>query len=305
MPIIRSNDKDSFSPFFDFLARYVRKLHSDRYIKNWMKTNQGKSFLDMIGASDVAYVITILKNNWAMWSHDPTDENATAPTAPLFTRGENKKRTYGKTTMSKQGLEYYRKGVKNWSKILKNKEDPIFNSIKSNWETWLQDDSAQVDSTGWRRKNLRSLLGMRDGEDGWGGNQDEDDIAAGTEEEEEERFCYDSDGDVGYISTMGGGRNAARGGHHGTENEEGSEDEVDEDASRKRPHDDVEGDDDSGEEDNRKPAAVEKNSEVIKGKGRKRGVTPAGNGSDKVHNTRRNRNTDAAGPADEDGNYKI
>lgn len=89
------------------------------------------------------------------------------------------------------------------------------------------------------------------------------------------------------------------------ENEEGSEDEVDEDASRKRPHDDVEGDDNSGEEDNRKPAAVEKNSEVIKGKGRKRGVTPAGNGSDKVHNTRRNRNTDAAGPADEDGNYKI
>ena len=73
MPFMKVQDEINLYPLFDFLARYVRKLHSDRHIKTTLSSNPGMSFLDMIGASDIAYAICVLKNNYAFWSYDPTD----------------------------------------------------------------------------------------------------------------------------------------------------------------------------------------------------------------------------------------
>jgi hypothetical protein len=59
--------ENNFKPIFDFFARYVRKLHSDRHIKSTLSSSPGMSFLDMISPSNVAYIALILKNSKAMW----------------------------------------------------------------------------------------------------------------------------------------------------------------------------------------------------------------------------------------------
>ena len=71
------------------------------------------SFLDMIGASDMAYIICLIKNSIEVWKYDPSDTTKTMP-KPLFTRGESKKRAFGKTTMSDDGMKYFKKGISNW-----------------------------------------------------------------------------------------------------------------------------------------------------------------------------------------------
>jgi hypothetical protein len=40
-----------------FLAKYVRKTHSDSEIKRELKSNEGMSFLDLITPSDIAFWI--------------------------------------------------------------------------------------------------------------------------------------------------------------------------------------------------------------------------------------------------------
>ena len=84
------DDVEGFAPIFDFIARYVRKVHSDRHIKSTLSSSPGMSFLDMIGPSDIAYVVTVLKNSKAAWLHDTADKTAAIPKS-LFTRGESKK----------------------------------------------------------------------------------------------------------------------------------------------------------------------------------------------------------------------
>ena len=52
---------------YEFIARYVRKVHPDSIIKKDLSENMGVSFIDMITPSDIAYVICLLKNGKDMW----------------------------------------------------------------------------------------------------------------------------------------------------------------------------------------------------------------------------------------------
>ncbi len=53
---------------FNIIARYVRKVHSDEHIRKvLMRYNAGRSFLDIIGPSDIAYIVSIIKNSKGMW----------------------------------------------------------------------------------------------------------------------------------------------------------------------------------------------------------------------------------------------
>jgi hypothetical protein len=54
-----------------FFARYVSKVYSDSDIKTDLKNNEGLSFVDRITRSDIAFVISVLKNGRDVW-----DQNA-------------------------------------------------------------------------------------------------------------------------------------------------------------------------------------------------------------------------------------
>ena len=151
------------------------------------------SFLDMIGPSDIAYVVTVLKNSKAAWLHDTADKTAAIP-KPLFTRGESKKRVFGNTTMNKDGQDYFKEGVKNWKKVF----DPTstgFSNLKSEWEQWLKDEGSAVNTDTWRRKNIGSLLAVRVQRNQGGGDGDEEE--SGGEGVNVIEWEYDSDGELG------------------------------------------------------------------------------------------------------------
>ena len=55
---------------YDFFARYVRRVHSDDFIRKALLKTPKTSFVDIIGPSDIAYVISIIKNSGEVWSQD-------------------------------------------------------------------------------------------------------------------------------------------------------------------------------------------------------------------------------------------
>jgi hypothetical protein len=42
---------------FNLIARYVWKAHSDEHIRKVIHYNAGRSFLNIIGPSDIAYIV--------------------------------------------------------------------------------------------------------------------------------------------------------------------------------------------------------------------------------------------------------
>jgi hypothetical protein len=55
---------------FNLIARYVRKVHLDEHIYKVIRYNTGRSFLNIIGPSDIVYIILIIKNSKGMWDQD-------------------------------------------------------------------------------------------------------------------------------------------------------------------------------------------------------------------------------------------
>jgi len=180
------------------LARYVRKLHSDRYIKKTLAANPGESFLELIGPSDVAYVICLLKNSIGVWNHDPATTEA-GPPKPLYTRGENMKREFGRTAWSDEGMDYYNETLKVWKKMF-DRRNAFYNILSGGWDAWLQDAASNLNPNGWTRKDLGRLLATRDV-----GNMDEREDGCGTDGEIE----YDSEDEgapmIGLGQRRGGG----------------------------------------------------------------------------------------------------
>ena len=51
---------------FNLIARYVWKVHSDEHTHKCLRYSAGRSFLDVIGPGDIAYIISIIKNSKGM-----------------------------------------------------------------------------------------------------------------------------------------------------------------------------------------------------------------------------------------------
>ena len=87
----------------NFLARYDCSVHADRYFRKILLNHPGGTYLDIITPSDIAYVISVIKNSAHLWllkredTRDETDYDHIT-LKPLFTAGKKKKRTFGTTT---------------------------------------------------------------------------------------------------------------------------------------------------------------------------------------------------------------
>ncbi len=106
---------------YDFIARYVRKVCPDSLITKGMRAMPGYTFLDLILPSDVAYVISLLKNGRGMWDMEIERRDTArrgeiqteAKARPLFTGGKGKNKELGKNLWTKEGIKYYNMGEKN------------------------------------------------------------------------------------------------------------------------------------------------------------------------------------------------
>ena len=111
---------------FNLIARYVRKVHSDEHIRKVILYNAGRSFLDIIGPSDIAYIVSIIKNSKGMWDQDirvrelgaEAMGNPEKKLKPLFTSGGDQKKTQGKSLWNLDGMKYFHRAEKNGSRFM-------------------------------------------------------------------------------------------------------------------------------------------------------------------------------------------
>ncbi len=106
---------------YKFLARYARKVHPDTDIKKDLKNNEGFLFIYRITPSDIAFVISILKNGCDIWDQTMKMKQLGAVVHGeretrlrlLFTGGKGEKKEQGMSLWSVEGLKYFRRAEKN------------------------------------------------------------------------------------------------------------------------------------------------------------------------------------------------
>ncbi len=105
---------------FHLIARYVQKVHSDEHIHKVIHYSAGRTFLDIIGPSDIVYIVSIIKNSKGMWDQDIQMQelgaeamgNPEKKLKPLFTGGSCQKRTQGKSLWNLKGMKYFHRAEK-------------------------------------------------------------------------------------------------------------------------------------------------------------------------------------------------
>jgi hypothetical protein len=112
---------------FNLIARYVRKVHSDEHIRKVLiRYNAGRSFLDIIGPSDIECIVSIIKNSKGMWDMDiqmwelgeEAKENPEKKLKPLFISGSGQKRTQTKSLWNLEGMKYFHQVGKNGRRFM-------------------------------------------------------------------------------------------------------------------------------------------------------------------------------------------
>ena len=187
----------------EFLAGFVRLVHADRYYKSLLIENRGSSYLDIITASDIAYVVSLIKNSDNVWLKTKTPDGDLVKS--LFTSGKGIKRVYGVTTWKKTGMQYYREVMESWKNAFhKNHSD--CKTIRKHWDKWIESkDGGRIFMLGdeHTKKTAYKVLATRSEECI---EEDDDDV------DDSEEFEYESDPEENsYILSNWNRKNDGRG----------------------------------------------------------------------------------------------
>jgi hypothetical protein len=158
-------DEDEIDGLFDFFARYVRKVHSDEFIRKGLKLSGGASFIDVIGPNDIAYVIAVFKNSKDMWDQDirmresgrDAMGNPEKKMTPHFTSGGGQKCVQGKSLWNKEGMNYFREAEREWKEIYDSKEN--MKVLYNGWENWIVTKGKEINVSDGSRKTFHYVMG--------------------------------------------------------------------------------------------------------------------------------------------------
>ena len=140
---------------FEFLLNYVRRFKSDKDWRKLLKKNPEKPFLLFVTPSDIAFILSLIKNGLGMWEQGRRlQENPTRvekKALPLFTKGEGQKRESGRTIWNNEGLNLYYTAERNWKKVYSDKDE--LSDLFNKWERWEPEDKSRKNPvrTYWRR----------------------------------------------------------------------------------------------------------------------------------------------------------
>jgi hypothetical protein len=144
-PDILANEPDLTKVgVYDFLGKYVRWVHSNQFICMALKVSPQASYVDIIGPSDIAYVIAIIKNSGEMWDQDirmkELGDKAMGKQEKkmrlLFTQGDGQKRTKGESLCNKEGMKFFSSAEEKWKEIYNNQES--MSVVYNKWEKWIR-----------------------------------------------------------------------------------------------------------------------------------------------------------------------
>ena len=200
MDVLQAKDADIDS-MLDFIARYVRKVHTDKYIRSSMKTMPGQMFLEFIGPSNIAYLLAVFKNGQVVWDQEiqiRDGEPAQKKLKPLFSTGDGKKREVGKSLWNNHFSPshryphyyyYYSIGKSLWNnegrRYFDDMERKWINNYKSKaammrlykrWDDWIETKGKEIRVGDGSKKTFHSVMGTwhdkNDDETGGGTNDD-------------------------------------------------------------------------------------------------------------------------------------
>jgi hypothetical protein len=115
-PDILANEPDiTKDRVYDFWGRYVRRVHSNQFIHMALKVTPQASYVDIIGPSDIVYVIASIKNKIEMWDQDirikKLGDKAMGKQEEkmqsLFTQEDGQKQTKGESLWNKEGMRFF------------------------------------------------------------------------------------------------------------------------------------------------------------------------------------------------------
>jgi hypothetical protein len=94
-----------------------------------LRNNEGLSFIDIISPSDLAFVISVIKNGWDVWDQKIRMKELGAAVhgeqevkvRPLFTEGTGKKKEQGKSLWSDEGMKYFQRAEKHVERYIRTK----------------------------------------------------------------------------------------------------------------------------------------------------------------------------------------
>ncbi len=120
--------------------------------------NPNVVWFQLITPSDFAFVISLVKNGMPAWNKKKVlfdvEESKKTKAKPLFTSGEGQKRSFGKTTWSKEGLKYFHKVERTWQEAYSDGKEMC--ALINGWERWVPDDDLkkgkELLSTSWTIK---------------------------------------------------------------------------------------------------------------------------------------------------------
>ena len=162
--IINYDKNGTMDALMEFLVRYVRHVHSDTYYKNMLMENPGATFLDIITPSDVAYVVALMENSRQMWT-TPSDEDGNK-VRPLFTSGDNMKRTYGMNIWNEDGMDFYESAYMFWHAAFNTRCDH-YKILQKHWDKWIGQNGKTllIGKSEHSKKTAYSVLATRDAAD--------------------------------------------------------------------------------------------------------------------------------------------
>ena len=176
--------KQFIDSVLDFIARYVRKVHSDSFIRFAMKSNPGDGFLNIIGPNDIAYVLAVFKNGQQMWNQDirmQAGGNPEKKEKPLFSTGDGKKRQVGKSLWNKEGRKYFYDMENRWAEIYNNKK--AMTILYKRWEDWIESNRGKEIKVGDGMKTFHYVMGTWHNDDETGELQDTNEDISESEDE--------------------------------------------------------------------------------------------------------------------------
>ena len=161
---------------YEFFTKYVRRIYPDTHWKRAMKMNPNVIWFQLITPSDIAFVISLVKNGMPVWRRKTalfeSDDLRKTKAKPLFTSGEGQKRSFGKTTWSKEGLKYFHKVEATWLEEYSDKDK--MSALVNGWEKWEPTDELLKKGKDLLRTNWTIIEINKKGK-GKGRGEDDDD----------------------------------------------------------------------------------------------------------------------------------
>jgi hypothetical protein len=152
---------------FNLFVKYVWKVHSDEFIRKCLRYSAGRSFLDVIGPDDIAYIVSIIKNSNSkdMWDQDRRMQEMGAQAIGsqekklklLFTSGSCQKRTLGKSLWNLEGMKYFHRVETKWRQVYDSKKD--MRVLYNGWERWITTTGSDIKIGDGSKKTFKTAMG--------------------------------------------------------------------------------------------------------------------------------------------------